>query len=193
MKRMLFLGMIAMLMAFSSCGSGNSGGTPIALDEVVHNYDNEGQNVEVTGYLIPGSFSMVRDRRITVGLYESTARRKEVAKISMGFGQQARRIYMPEKFSESDIVIYDDENQKHGYDTKLKIIGSIKYTRKEWRNDLEVGELPKAVANNPTLKKTREDQAARARKAMEARSEKQNGDPNDYSFEIQLKSITAVE
>ena len=194
MKKTVFLALIVALMVFSACGgSGGGTGTTIALDEVVHSYGNEGQEVEMTGYLRPGTFSMVRNNIVHVGLYTEPSRGKELSKVSMGFGRQAKRMYMPEKFSESDIEIYDNDNQKHDYKTKFTVKGVLKYTKKDWRNDLEVGELAPAVANNATLKKTRVDAAERAKKAMEKRTEEQNGDPNDYSFEIQLKSLTVAD
>jgi hypothetical protein len=192
MKKTAFLGLIATLAVFSSCGGDST--PPIAFDKYQHSYQNEGQAVILEGYLSPGSFSMVRDHEISVGLYSSPAGSGEkLATISMEFGKRANRIYMPEKYSDDDVEIYDSDGQKHDYKTKLKIVGAVKYTKKDWENDLVEEALPAHLADNATMKRMNKEKAEKAKKAAEERKEKQSGDPNDYSFEIELSSVTVAE
>ena len=124
---------------------------------------------------------------INVGLYNAAGRHAssdEVARVRIRFGQAPNSCDVPEKYGGSNVEIYDSEGNKHGYRTQFKVVGTVKYTNKNWKENLDKkrAEVEDAID---------ESNLQRLEDAVKKR-EDETGDPNDYSFEIEVESITAL-
>lgn len=165
------------LVNLVSCG--DSASKDLAK-QLKSSYDKDGQQVELVGYITVRQAEIVRGGKITVGL-DNVAGQPEgsLADVELNFGQGASMIYMPEKFRASDLEIYDNDGNKHGYLTEVKITGTVKYTNKNWKEsvDRENSRKGGVAASFKSISKNRAQEAADKR-------EKETGDPNDYSFYI---------
>ena len=130
MKALKNLTAIALLIfLFTSCGDKQ---TANLVKELNSSYTYDDQDVELIGYLFPSKMTFVRGESVNVGLYSAAGQSKgELTKVAVNFGQEANSIYMPQKFSGSEVEIYDNNGEKHGYLTKVKVTGTVKYTNKE--------------------------------------------------------------
>lgn len=176
MKSTIKLGcLIVALMSLVACGDSASKGL---AKELKSSYDKDGQQVELIGYITVRQSEIVRGGKITVGLDNVAGQPTgSLASIELNFGQGASMIYMPEKFKSSDVEIYDNEGNKHGYLTEVKITGTVKYTNKNWKESIDRENTGGIAAAMKANSKKRAQEAADKR-------EKETGDPNDYSFYI---------
>jgi len=164
MKTIKKLAIVFSVFMLASCGDS---ATKKLAKEINSSYTHDGQQLELVGYLFPGNVVFARGELVTLGLYSAAGQSKDaLVNVRVKFGQEANCIYVPEKFKGSDFEIYDSQGSKHGYLTKVKVIGTIKYTNKDWEKSTSDGEI---------------------RRAGE-RKEK-TGDPNDYSYRIDVESI----
>ena len=152
------------MFVFASCGDS---ATKKLAKEINSSYTHDGQQVELIGYLFPGNVVFACGERVTLGLHTAAGQSKDaLVNVRVIFGQEANSVYVPEKFKGSDFEIYDSQGNKHGYLTKVKVIGTIKYTNKDWEKSTIDGEI---------------------RRAGERKDK--TGDPNDYSYRIDVDSI----
>lgn len=169
----------------ASCGGADKQ-TKELVGKLGSSYDLDGQEVEMTGYLsVPRSVLVMNDV-ITLGLHNTAGQSDgELARLKVKFGKGANHYYIPEKYSGSDVEIYDADGNEHGYLTRVTIKGTVRYTNKNW--DRRIKEyLDGAPVNEDDLSLGQ----ARELKAVEERRKSQNGGPNDYTFEILVDTIT---
>lgn len=178
-----------LMLGFTACG--DSASKDLAK-QLKSSYDKDGQQVELKGYISLSRVQTVTDGTITIELDNVAGQSDgELGKIKLQFGQEANQIYLPENFKSSDLEIYDNEGNKHGYLTEVKITGTVKYTDKDWKEfiDTEIESSESIKPNDPArgMKlKSIENKKKSKQKAQERadKREKETGDPNDYSFYI---------
>jgi len=185
MKRWRFAVLLLLVCGLVSC-SGADKSTKELISKLNSGYDYDGQEVEMTGYLsVPRSF-LVKGDRITLGLHNSAGQNTdELAKLKVKFGKGENSYFVPEKYRGSDVEIYDASGTQHGYMTCVKIKGTVKYTNKNWNKQIQQF-IDGASYNEDDLSMGQ----AREMKDMEKRKKEQDGDPNDYTFEIIVDEIT---
>lgn len=146
-------------------------------------YDNDGQEVELSGYIALSNLELIKNGKLTLGLDNVAGQSKgSLATIEIDFGQGPNMVYMPEKFRFSDLVVYDNSGNQHGYLTEIKITGTVKYTNKNWKESIDRKSSGGIGASLAAKSKKRAQEAA-------AKREKETGDPNDYSFYIKVNKI----
>jgi hypothetical protein len=178
----------------TACGDG---ATKKLTNQLNSSYDYDGKEMELTGFIYTFHGAMVSGDMVRVGLFNVAGQTSgAVATLKIKFGKDANGIYIPEKYHGSDIEIYDNTGEKHGYLTKCTVKGTVRYTNKNWKENLEKTDDPASeknpLANSETFKKMREKTVANAKKAAEER-EKKTGDPNDYSFEMTVNEISVAK
>lgn len=188
MKRAIKLA-LAVIAVACMAGCGTDSATKETVKKLNSSYDLDGQTVELQGYIAVPRSMMVMNGRIRLSLHsmagQSTA--AKIADLRMTFGQNANSFYVPKKFSGSDVEIYDADGNCHGYMTRIKVTGTVKYTNKDWEKGLhDENEGATGLAGVDELKRKRALEEADKR-------EKETGDRNDYSFEVTVESITAAE
>jgi hypothetical protein len=191
MKKTSFLAMLILSAILMSCGDS---ATNKIVKELNSSYDNEGKEVELTGYITVGKVEIVRDNTIGVSFVSSPTQQSQhaFAHLTVQFGKESNRIWLPEKFRLQDVEIYDSKGEKHNTNTQLTVKGTLHYTHKNWEKDLVVEELTGPLKNNSALKKMKEDSARKNQEAAEKRK-KETGDPNDYSFDIHVQEISVAK
>jgi hypothetical protein len=187
MKKMTIFTMILLsVFLFTCCGDK---ATSNLIKELNSSYTYDGKEVELIGYLSPHRTSMVMNGKIKLGLFNSLTEQSgsELADVYIDFGKEPNNIYMPEEYKSSEIEFYDNTGTVRNYLTKFKIKGIVKYTKKDWEKQLTV---PEDDPRKPAFaKEMTKKSVEKAKKAAEERKAK-TGDANDYSFEINLLTIT---
>ena len=187
MKLKLFIALAFVAVVTASCGDST---TKKLVKELKSGYDHNGKQVELVGYFgVPRSL-MIFKETISLEFYNIAGQSGQndayLCKINgIYFGRdKPNAFYVPEKYTGSDVEIYDSEGNKHGYRTQFKVVGTVKYTNKNWKENLDKkrAEVEDAID---------ESNLQRLEDAVKKR-EDETGDPNDYSFEIEVESITAL-
>lgn len=187
----------ALALCMWSCGGAKDVATEAALKEIASgNYVNEGKEYELSGYLSVPRNMFINKGHVTLSLHTIAGQSNDfqICKAQLGFGQQANSVYVPEKYSGSDMEIYDKDGSMHGYRTKVKLRGTVKYTDKDWEDGLydELTEGENFNEKGIFLEKKREQQK-KDQEAAEQRRKDQDGDANDYSFVLVVDEITVME
>jgi len=193
MRKIAFIISLIFAAILSGCGDG---ATKKLVKELNSSYTNDGKKVELTGYITRNGPAIVSDDRVRVDLTYSNVQQSQnaFAQALVKFGKEPNSIFIPEKFRLEDIEIYDSNGQKHGVNTEFNIKGTVHYTHKDWKENLEQkqGDKKDMFSNNPAFQKMRENSKNEAENAK-AEREKKTGDPNDYSFEIIVNEISVAK
>ena len=183
-----------LFIGFTACGDSASKDLAKQLNS---SYENDGQQVELVGYISLGRSLTVKDGIINAQLDNLAGQPSgELGKFKLQFGQGPNQIYIPEEFRMGDLEIYDNEGNKHGYMTEVKITGTVKYTDKNWKEfiDAEI-EGPESIKPNDPARGVKlmsiENKKKSKQRSQERadKREKETGDPNDYSFYIVAEKI----
>ena len=185
MNRWRFAVLVLLVCGLVSCGGADKA-TKEMIEKLSTSYDYDGQQVEMTGYLSVPRSILVRGDMIALGLHNSAGQSNdELAKLKVKFGKGENSYYVPEKFRGSDVEIYDATGEQHGYLTCVKVKGTVKYTNKEWNKRIQ-----EFIDGTPYNEDDLSQGQVRELKDMEERKKVQNGDPNNYAFEIIVDEIT---
>lgn len=186
---------LAVAFAFVACGDS---ATKSLVKELGSSYDKDGQQVEFVGYFsVPRNIFTMTDN-VSLSLHSVAGQSTDavlVKSIELPFGRVPNGFYVPEKYSGSDVEIYDSNGEKHGYLTEFKVTGIVHYTKKDWEKVLTEEFEPSPgmpAAAQVMSRNSYEARQKREQENVEKRKAEQNGDPNDYSYEIELVSLTAL-
>ena len=185
--RMLIV--IISLCGCISCSSGLS-------KELESGYLWDGKTVELEGYMIPDKRVNISDNgEINMDLLPDLYNIGDtLATLVVPFGNDPNSCNITkDNFTSEDIEIFDDSFNKHDYKTKFKIKGTVKYTNRNWAEDTVF--IPKgSIAEKAFTLMTQKNRKDIVKKNKDAalKREKETGDPNDYSFVIEVESIKAL-
>lgn len=112
---------------FSSGDKPLEKGTPVAADETAidnanKDKNNDGKRFSVTGYPSLSNFNVIVGKGRTLSVHITTepeGKGKFITSVNMPYGQKANRLYIPEQFTNKDVVVYDNEGNKHAYTEKM--------------------------------------------------------------------------
>jgi len=188
MKQTTFIFSLIFAAILVSCGDN---ATKKLVKELNSSYTYDGKEVILTGYVIYNSGALIMNGKTNVALSNSNWQQDAFAHAEMNFGQEPNSIWMPDKFRLEDIEIYDSNGQKHGINTKFNLKGTVHYTNKDWKEQLEQQKEGKKdmFSNNPAFQEMRKNSLSKAEEATNERKKK-SGDPNDYSFKIVVSEIS---
>lgn len=190
MKRILLsLFALVTVTGLSGCGSIDKE-TAQVLKEINSGYENEGREVTLTGYLGVPRNIVTLGNNVNINLYKIAGQNddKHFARLEVPFGQGRNSYYVPKKYHGSDVEIYDNEGNMHGYLTKVNVTGIVRYTNKNWEEYVNE-EIIKGHFDNDFSYENKIEKQKQAKAEAEKRR-KATGDPNDYSFKLIATTIT---
>lgn len=180
---------ILFFTSFSSCGDSAS---KELVKQLKSSYDKEGQTVELIGYPALGKLTFVKQGKMELELGNAWGQSEgSLATIELSFGKEANQGFLPEEYKFEDLEIYDKDGKKLDPQSKIKIKGKVTYTKKDWKEEIDK-EIEKNKLGSKMVEEQQKKRKEKAKQAAEER-EKETGDPNDYSFIIEVESIESVE
>lgn len=174
MKKTFLLIIFGLSLFLTSCGEDAS----LKLgEELKKSYTYDGKTIELEGYLSPHVTNMVFGKALQVNLLtepnngkRSNNRHTISDNVLLNLGKGPNSIDMPERFTENEVMIYDQNGQEYkAVETKVKITGTVTYTAKGPKQESTA--MFKPVIPN---KKDAED------------------DGNDYTYVIKDVKITKI-
>ncbi|MDR2885210.1 MAG: hypothetical protein LBU95_00300 [Rikenellaceae bacterium] len=188
MKKVIFYLITTACALMASCGDGGNGEV---LEKLNSSYELEGQTVTLKGYLaVPRRFSVDEYGRAAIDLYSAAGQgdnATSLAALKMGFGKEPNCFWVPEEYRGSDMEIYDSAGGKHGYLKRIVVTGTVHYINKDWQSALQDETEPHKMG--AAFEQMRAKSNERIRAAAEERK-KATGDENDYSFWLDVQTVT---
>lgn len=151
------------------------------MQEITTSYTNEGKEIELTGYLIPGNISVIDElNNVQIPVSQRPeGGHDDLATVVMKYGKKANNIHFLEKFLLKDVEIYDTNGKQLRTTDKVVIKATLAYPAK--------GPIKKPIfsANTPDAAKNAQMEIYEMKVAQ--------GDGNDYTYVLNVTSITMAE
>lgn len=104
--------------------------------ELQSSYKYDGQEIVAEGYFSLPRYSRMSVRQGKIGLAFKASRWEFFSlhdifnMVDVSFGKEPNSIYMPEKFTDSQVEIYDKQGNRLGLDDKIRIRATVEYLSK---------------------------------------------------------------
>lgn len=165
--------LILMVLAVTSLASCGDSASKELAKQLSTSYDKDGQQVQLKGYFALSRAISVINGQIFLELANGAGQFEgSLGDLRVNFGKEANNIYLPDSPQFSDLEIYDNQGNKHDYNTQVTITGTVVYTDKDWEKNAE---------SDDSLKKEAEQR------------KKETGDPNNYNYYINVEKIEVAK
>lgn len=150
------------------------------VEKLTTSYEYDGKQVVLEGYILPLSFTMIRNDAARIELCKGAdASRNRVVitdAAEVNFGKSANSIYFEDNAEAKSVEIYDNTGTKLTYEDKVQISGTVQY-----------------VAKGPKVKHQSKNKIAQAIWEKNHKEDaKEEGDGNDYEYRIVNVTITKL-
>lgn len=173
---LLLLAGIALTLLLTSCETSSQK----LAEKLTTSYEYDGKQVVLEGYILPLSFTMIRNDAARIELCKGAdASRNRVVitdAAEVNFGKSANSIYFEDNAEANSVEIYDNTGTKLTYEDKIQISGTVQY-----------------VAKGPKVKHQSRNKIAQEIWEKNHKEEaNKEGDGNNYDYKIVNVTITKL-